>query len=125
MADLWEYDDVTLEDLGINLPEWITDTNLTPADVAAINQGGCASGAYMEAVAYSDAQQTMADYGDAVLTFIEEALGEIPELSTCDISWSGMACFYLSIAVELWCSSIEYEVNELLTEREEAEEYDE
>jgi len=36
-----------------NQPAWIVN-ELTPYDLAAINQGGCASGAYMPAVTYYD-----------------------------------------------------------------------
>lgn len=81
-------------------PAWITKP-LSPYDIAAINQGGCASGAYMPAVTYWDASVTMAEHGDAVLDYIEEHYGSIPKPADCE-SWSGMACFYLSFAVELF-----------------------
>ena len=84
-------------------PEWITQA-LSPYDIAAINQGGCASGAYMPAVTYYDARQVMAEYGDDVLQYIEDAYGELPQPAR-DESWSGIAVFYLSCAVELFCSS--------------------
>jgi len=89
-----------------NQPEWITQ-DLTPYDIAAINQGGCASGAYMPAVTYYDASQTMAEHGDDVLDYIDECMGEdvSPPPGT---SWSGIAVYYLSLAVELWCSANEY-----------------
>jgi len=82
-------------------PEWITEP-LTPYDIAAINQGGCASGAYMPAVTYYDAAQTMAKHGDAVLDYLEEQYGELPIIPD-GTSWSDMAVLYLSWAVELWC----------------------
>ena len=40
-----------IDGLDIDVPGWI-DQDITPADVAAIVQGGCASGAYMPAVTY-------------------------------------------------------------------------
>ena len=83
-------------------PAWITQ-ELSPADLAAINQGGCASGAYMPAVTYHHAIETMAKHGDDVLDFIEGNYGEIPQPKTGE-SWSGMAVYYLSIAVELFCA---------------------
>ena len=86
-------------------PEWITQ-DLSPCDIAAINQGGCASGAYMPAVTYYTASQTMAKHGDDVLQYIQDNLGELPKPNN-DESWSGMACFYLSYAVELFCMSHE------------------
>ena len=82
-------------------PEWITQA-LSPYDIAAINQGGCASGAYMPAVTYHQAAQTMSEHGDEVLDYITDILGELPKPAD-DESWSGMACFYLSYAVELFC----------------------
>ena len=84
-----------------NQPEWITE-DLTPYDIAAILQGGCDSGAYMPAVTYYDASTTMCEYGDQVLDYLEEHYGELPQPKN-GASWSGMACFYLSRAVELWC----------------------
>ncbi len=88
-----------------NQPEWIVN-ELTPYDLAAINQGGCASGAYMPAVTYHQALETMAEHGDDVLDFIEESFGEVIQ-PPADTSWSGMAVFFLSAAVELFCQQHE------------------
>lgn len=77
-------------------------SRLSIADIQAIQQGGCASGAYMPAVTYWQALETMDLYGDDVLAYIEDALGELPP-TPHDASWSQLACFYLSHAVELWC----------------------
>ena len=82
-------------------PQWITQA-LSPYDIAAINQGGCASGAYMPAVTYHQATDTMNEHGNDVLDYILENYGELPKVSD-DESWSGMAVFYLSTAVELFC----------------------
>lgn len=87
------------------VPRWI-DQNITLYEVQAIQHGGCASGAYMPAVTYHEAAATMAEHGDDVLQFIDDELGELPTVPT-DTSWSGIAVFYLSYAVELWASSIE------------------
>ena len=86
-------------------PEWITEP-LSPNDLAAINQGGCASGAYMPAVTYHSAAMTMQEHGDDVLQYLSDTMGELPKPAD-DESWSGMAVFYLSVAVELFCSSHE------------------
>ena len=83
-------------------PTWITQP-LSPSDIAAINQGGCESGAYMPAVTYYDAMQVMAEHGNDALQYIEDNLGELPAVPV-GMSWSGMACFFLSYAVELFCS---------------------
>ena len=84
-----------------NEPKWIEP--LSPSDIAAINQGGCASGSYMPAVTYHTANMTMAEHGDDVLQFLEDTTGELPTPPN-DISWSQLACFYLSKAVELHCA---------------------
>ena len=98
-------------------PEWITQA-LSPYDIAAINQGGCASGAYMPAVTYYDARMVMAEHGDDVLQFIEDQYEELPEIPKGS-GWDGIAVFYLSIAVELFCSA-----NEELADWENDEEID-
>jgi len=86
-------------------PEWI-DGGLEYYDIQAIQQGGCASGSYMPAVEYYGAAQTMAEHGDKVLEYIEEQTGEIPAPKSGE-SWSGIAVFYLSYAVELWANSFD------------------
>jgi len=83
-------------------PGWVTQP-LSPSDIASILQGGCASGAYMPAAKYYDAAQTMSHYGDDVLEYIEYVTGEIPAVDMTDHSWTGLACHYLSMAVELFC----------------------
>ena len=86
-------------------PAWITE-GLTPYHIAAVLQGGCASGAYMPAVTYHSALKTMGDHGDDVCEYIADALGELPNVA--GLSWSGLACHYLSLAVELWCAAHEH-----------------
>ena len=117
--NLWETETAIrdIPGLDLNLPVWI-DKDITPSDVAAILQGGCASGAYMPAVTYHQALKVMSDDGDEVLQFIEDQLGELPSPPR-DISWSGLACFYLSTAVELWASSVESELEQFELETEE------
>jgi len=100
-------------DYGIEVPEWI-DQDISLDDIRNILQGGCDSGAYMPAVTYCQALKTMADHGDDVLQYIEDAVGDLPDVK--GESWSGMACKYLSAAVELWCSSIEDEADYALDE---------
>ena len=87
----------------IQVPDWI-DISFSPNDIAAVNQGGCASGAYMPAVEYYTASRLMAEHGDDVLDYLQNyGAGELPKPPN-DISWSGLACFYLSYAVELFCA---------------------
>jgi len=101
--DLWNNETPIAElDTDITIPAWI-EQDITPYDVASICEGGCASGAYMPAVTYSNAVEVMAEHGDEVTQYIEDAYGELPQIPA-DSSWSGIAVFYLSVAVELWAS---------------------
>lgn len=84
----------------IEVPAWI-EQDITWSTVAAIVQGGCASGAYMPAVTYYEAAKTMAEHGDEVLEYLNDVTGELPS-PPADESWSGMACHFLSTAVEWW-----------------------
>jgi len=102
----------------ITIPRWI-DQEISPSTVAAILQGGCASGAYTPAVTYHDALETMRRHGDShdgVLQYLED-LGELPDPLVLgdSISWSELACLYVSCAVELWASNIEDDLRRLLT----------
>lgn len=96
----------------IDIPAWI-EQDIALADIEAIYEGGCASGAYMPAVTYWQARQTMNDHGDDVLQFIEDQYGDLPAVPRGE-SWSGIAVFYLSIAVELWASSVRDDVRAAL-----------
>jgi hypothetical protein len=116
MTDLWNHDEpITQLDAAIHVPTWIAQ-DIAPSDVAAIVQGGCASGAYMPAVTYHQALATMATQGDDVLQFIEDTYGEVPHPGEDHQSWAGMATFYLSCAVELWAASVEAAVATALGE---------
>jgi len=124
MADegslLWGLEDPIASYLeeGFDVPQWI-DKDISPNDVAAIVQGGCASGAYMPAVTDYKASWTMSQYGDCdggVLEFIENQTREIPQPPK-DQSWAGLACFYLSYAVELWAGAAQREFTEKWVEQ--------
>ena len=80
------------------VPVWIDDY-LTPCDVAAVNQGGCASGAYMPAVNW-EARETMNRHGSEILDYIG-----LPRTHFDDgQEWSELACSIVSFGVEVWCS---------------------
>ena len=102
-----------VKDLGIEVPRWI-EQDISPSTIASICQGGCASGAYMPAVTYWQAGETMQEYGDSIFEYLEEVLGEIP--NPVSESWLGRACDYMSLAVELWASSVIDEVESILEE---------
>tara|TARA_R100001143_G_C3292409_1_gene101804 strand:+ start:389 stop:595 length:207 start_codon:yes stop_codon:yes gene_type:complete len=55
----------------------------------------------MPAVTYHQALETMHTDGDTVLDYIEDNLGET-QTPPVGSSWAGMACYYLSLAVEVW-----------------------
>ena len=117
MTALWSTED-EVKSFGIEVPKWI-EQDIGASTIAAILQGGCASGAYMPAVTYHQARETMNEFGDDVLDYIEEVLGEVPKTMRNE-SWSGMACFYLSLALELWASSIEEDLASAIEERDKA-----
>ena len=121
MSDLWQHEDpiADLEGSDLDIPRWI-ESDISPSDVAAIVQGGCASGAYMPAVTYFDATQTMNEHGDDILQYIQDTLGELSKPKD-DESWAGMACHYVSTAVELWASGAESILEDYFEELEDAE----
>lgn len=108
---IWNDDANVSETLGIIIPGWI-DQDICVSTIASIMQGGCNSGAYMPAVTYNRAVFTMVNYGDDVLDYIQAQLGETPAPSAGE-SWGGMACHYLSLAVELWAGDIYYRLEGL------------
>lgn len=101
--------DTKISELGINVPKWI-ESDVTISDVAGIYQGGCASGAYMPAVTYHVAHETMHDHGNKVLDFISDRAMEYPYIKE-NQSWKGHNCDVISLAVELWAMEV---VSELL-----------
>jgi len=112
-VDLWDLDQpiTSYESLEhLNVPAWMNQ-DVSPLDVASIQQGGCASGAYMPAVTYYHAVKTMTEHGDDVLDYITDRYGSLPAIKD-EESWSGIAVFYLSIAVELWASEIAEQIEE-------------
>ena len=107
---LWD-NQQDLAEIGINYPLWIE--SMSPCDMIAIYEGGCASGSYMPAVTYHAANKTMSEYGDSVLEYIEDSYGNLPQPIN-GASWSGLAVYYLSMAVELWVSNNIDNVNGIL-----------
>lgn len=118
--DLWNTETPIKDIAGLDcdLPSWLSD-DISPSDVAAIVQGGCASGAYMPAVTYHQALATMQEHGDDVWDYLQEQHGEVSTPPN-DISWSGLACFYLSSAVETWALAMESVLEEFEPEDAEA-----
>ena len=112
--EIWDCNATVAETVGCIIPHWI-DSDIGVSTVASIMQGGCNSGAYMPAVTYNMALETMSAHGDEILQYVEDAFGELPDWREEyeEISWKGMAVFYLSFAVELWASSVYYQLEEM------------
>jgi hypothetical protein len=103
--EIWNNESPVTDSLGDHaVPDWI-EADISPYTVTSIVQGGCASGAYMPAVTYYTARNTMNEHGDEVLDYIQDQTGDLP-LIPSDTSWSGIACIYLSCAVELWAQGV-------------------
>ena len=102
-ANGYDVDDF-LEEMD-NQPSWLKYMGEIDsiAEMKAIQQGGCASGAYMPAVTYHTALDTMSLYGDEITEYLIDNLGELPTTRQPQ-SWSQLAVFYASYAVELWVS---------------------
>lgn len=99
---------------AITVPEWV-EQDITPSTVAAIMQGGCASGAYMPAVTYHQALATMNEHSGDVFDLLDELSGgDIPKPGDDCQSWEGLACFFLSAAVEMWADLIAEELSDAL-----------
>jgi hypothetical protein len=114
--------DTRVVDYGIDLPDWLEslDADITAGEVAAILKGGCASGALVLAVIPHIANDTMTEYGDDVLGFIEDHLEELPGIPS-GASWSGIAVHFLSSAVELWASCVAEDIADVILENDDEE----
>lgn len=75
-------------------------------ELLSIQNCGTAGNAH-KSVFYYEASQCMNVHGDEVLTYIEESLGQLPDVS--GKGWTEMASVYLSCAVELWCGQFDLE----------------
>jgi hypothetical protein len=111
---IWNCEETVAELLNVKVPAWI-EQDILVCTIASICNGGCASGSYMPAVTYHIAAREMAEHGDAVLDYILDQLGDIPPADKNE-SWSGMACFYLSTAIELWAGEIMWQLENLESE---------
>jgi hypothetical protein len=109
--EIWNCETPVAELLNIQVPECI-EQDICAMTIASICNGGCASGSYMPAVTYWQANNIMADYGDDVLDYIHSVVGELPKVPSFE-SWRGMACLYLSCAVELWAGDIMGQLEEM------------
>lgn len=119
---LWDHED-PVADLGIDVPAWIRQ-DIDGSTIAAIIQGGCASGAYMPAVTYYTARETMAEHGDDVLEYLD-SMGVAESLNPDHLlsgTFSHLCVVLLSAAVEAWASEVGSEVVDALESDEEDDE---
>jgi hypothetical protein len=114
--DLYSMDETELVELGIEVPSWISQ-DIDSYQLAAILHGGCASGAYMPAVTYYDARETMMQYEDEILDYAD--CSSFDQFNATYLS--GLICDILSFAVELWASNVADEVVAALKDRNEVE----
>ena len=84
-------------------PDWLDIGDI--ATIHAIQSGGCASGAYMEAVTYYKAKSVMAEHGEDIIDYVVSCYGETPAHN--QESWGHICVFYFSLAVELWCAQFD------------------
>jgi len=100
-AQMWDNDEPVQS--AVPVPPWI-EADISPATIAAIVQGGCESGSYMPAVTYCEALDTMSKHGDQVFDYLADHLiGKLLVMEDLEnMSWGGLACRFLSHAVELW-----------------------
>lgn len=91
--------------MTIDIPQWI-EQDISPHTIAAVNQGGCDSGAYMPGTERWTATNVMAKHGEDVIDYLIETVGHIP-MPDEENSWGEICCLYLSTAVETWCSAHE------------------
>lgn len=102
----------------VDVPRWI-EQDIDAGTIAAIIQGGCDSGSYMPAVTYHTALRTMNERGEEVLEYLDYVYGEVPNIPD-GIGWAGLACYFLSAAVEVWAYTVADEIAECLLEEDEA-----
>jgi len=108
--ELWD-DESKVSSHGVEVPCWVED-DIAVSTLMGIDQGGCASGAYMPAVTYHQALATMNEHGDEVCTYLEEFAGEMPVADPVEL-WSGLAVYFLANAVEVWAMTALGELREM------------
>ena len=107
-----ELKELELTLLGIDVPKWI-DQDVTLYTANNVACGGCESGAYMPAVIYCKAQETMGEYGDDVLQYLDD-VGLCEPIETSGKTWLCIACDILSRACDIWFSSIDSSEGEII-----------
>jgi len=99
---------VDLRELGLEVPEWIRGDDIDTAAVAAIVEGGCASGAWMPAVTYHMARETICKYSDAIDKYLAGSGIDLAEHLTLKPNQAidCLLCDIVSLAVEQWTAEV-------------------
>lgn len=86
-------------------PSFVVDVQpLSGTDIAAVIQGGCASGAWMPAVTYNRAAEILRDHEGEVFVLLEDAGIDPATLPGASRSYRQFGCDLVSAAVEVWCA---------------------
>ena len=111
-GDRWENKSKEFKHGGATECGWLMDWGQwSPADIASIDEHGAGSN-FMPAQVYWSAKAALQSWEDPIFDLIQDSLGEIPAPPNHN-SWRGMACFYVSLAVELWAAQAHAELLEL------------
>lgn len=98
-----------LESVTTNQPEFIISMGAIDSiyELKSIKEGGCESGAYMPAVTYCTALKCMTDHYEEIESILQDHGFETFDFNLERESFSGFCVRLVSMAVELWVSSIE------------------
>ena len=93
-------------------PAFVANTQpLSGTDIAAVIQGGCASGAWMPAVTYWQSAEILQKYEDEILELLAHAGVDMAMLISAEQdnreSYRDLGCKLVSAAVEIWCCRFE------------------
>ena len=102
---------------------WLELDQLDWYSIQEVAEHGCSGGSYMPAVVYHKAVATMAEHGDEIWEYLEDMYGEVPKPCTPQYqgTWSRLCVFYVSAAVECWCSEAVAHIQHM--EEQKGEEY--
>jgi hypothetical protein len=124
MSDiLWEHEDPVI-DLGVKVPLWI-ERDITANSIAGILQAvglyglekACSTGVYMPAVTYHLARETMGQYDEFVMDYLEAEMGYCPTSEPRETP-DQFCVRLLSLAVAIWAIKIQHDVRAALKARE-------
>jgi len=93
-----------LESVTTDQPEFIKHMGAIDSisELQAIQQGRCASGAYMPAVTYATALDAMNQHYEEIESILYQHGAEPLTFDHTDETWAGFAVKLVSLAVELW-----------------------